>query len=74
MEELFTGEVVAEPVTVGAGGDPDSAEAGALGCAVLLMSLREKVDVYIIAYLGKASGCARDERNSRGRGGGSRRE
>ena len=66
MENVFTGEVVAEPVTVGAGGNSVSAEAGVLGCAVLLVPFREKVDVDTIAYLGKASGCVRDERNSRG--------
>ena len=68
IEEVFTGEVVAKTVTVGTGGDPASTVAGALGCAVLLVPFREKVDVDTILYLGKASGCARDERNSRGGG------
>ena len=58
MKKVVNAEVVAEQVTVGAGGNPVSTEAGALGCVVLLVSFREKVDVdTIIAYLGKASGC-----------------
>ena len=66
MEKVVNGEVIAELVTVGAGGNPVSTGAGALGCVVLLVSFRERVDVDTIVYLGKTSGCARDERNSQG--------
>ena len=44
MKKVVNGEVVAEQVTVGAGGNPVSTEAGALGCVVLLVSFREKVE------------------------------
>ena len=72
MEKVVNGKVIAKLVTVGAGENPVSTEAGALGCVVLLVSFREKVDVDTIVYLGKTSSCARDERNSPG--GGSCRE
>ena len=67
-ERLLTGEVVAQSVAVGAGGDPSPAEVEAVRSVakVELLSVTVDRDVVIMVDLGRARGYTRGEGNSQG--------